>query len=212
MAYHLLTSPILKHKSKSFDDIPKERLIEWSYKLYILMNLAWDYVDTICDCCISMKLSPTKKLVRAIRHLKAEYDRFRSVSMDQTMVDNETEHAQTFEEYVRSDIRKLNFGLEHEISKLDLTKDHKWLVLSVQHALTLMDSVKIYAQWCDKQIASYGVWACDCCLVQTEFLRLFELVPQFAGDCYQPNIKARKLTAKILVNRIMKIPVNQIAQ
>ena len=75
-------------------------------------------------------------------------------------------------------------------------------MIAVQQALTLMDAVKAYARWCDKKIASFGVWVCDCCMVQTEFLKLYPLIPLFAGDCYNPDSQARTLTAQIIVNKL----------
>lgn len=174
------------------------------------MNLSWDYVDTICDVCISLRIQETKPLVRQIRTLKREYDHFRASSMRSDMERNETEHGLRFEEIFIDDFNRMTNGIELEVNKLGLTPDHRMLVVAVQQALTLMDAVKIYARWCDRQIASLGIWVCDCCMVQTEFMKLYDLVPQFAGDCYQPNIEARKLTAGILVNRLKKIDIHEL--
>lgn len=184
--------------------------MEWSFKLFALMNLAWDYIDTVCDVCITMRLEPTKALVRKIRECRKEYDRFRQRVMTSKMEENETDHGLRFEARFKDDFRKLSYGLEHEIGKLDLVADHRHLVLAVQQALTVMDAVKIYARWCDKQIASFDVWVCDCCMVQTEFLKLYSLVPMFAGDCYQPALSARKMTAGILSNRLIQVPLRDL--
>lgn len=174
------------------------------------MNLTWDYVDTICDLCIGMRLEPTKRLVRQIRGLKREYDHFRWCCIDRDMENSETDHGLRIEDSFRDDFGKLLNGIEIEVNKLDLIKSHKSLVIAVQQALTLMDAVKIYARWCDSQIASYDVWVCDCCMVQTEFLKLYPIIPEFAGDCYQPDIEARRLTAGILANRLRSIRLEDI--
>lgn len=109
------------------------------------------------------------------------------------------------EEKLSLDFDRLFNGVEHEVNKLDLTKDHKALVIATQQTLTLMDAVKIFARRCDKKIASYDVWICDCCMVQTEFMKLYPLIPQFAGDCYQPNLSARKLSAGIIANKLQNL-------
>lgn len=208
--YHSIITPPPHERKKTIEDVPEHLLTEWSFKLFALMNLAWDYVDTICDLCISMRLSPTKPLVRKVRELKREYDRFRWQVVDRRMEENETSHGLRFEECFKDDFKRLVNGLEVEVNKLDLTPSHKSLVIAVQQALTLMDAVKIYARWCDSQIASMGIWVCDCCMVQTEFMKLCLIMPEFAGDCYQPDITARKTTAAILVNRLKSVSLIQL--
>ena len=208
--YHSILSYPSRKTKKGIEAVPEELLTEWSYKLFALMNLTWDYVDTICDLCIGMRLEPTKRLVRQISGLKREYDRFRWRCIDRDMENSETDHGLRIEDSFRDDFGKLLNGIEIEVNKLDLIKSHKSLVIAVQQALTLMDAVKIYARWCDSQIASYDVWVCDCCVVQTEFLKLYPIIPEFAGDCYQPDIEARRLTAGILANRLRSIRLEEI--
>lgn len=203
MAFHTIsTPPPAKKRRKGLEAVPDDLLSEWSFKLFALMNLTWDYIDTICDLCAGMRLDATKPLVRQVRELKREYDRTRWRFVSQTLEDNEKDHALRFEERFRDDFRRLTNGLEMEVNKLDLKADHKLLVISVQQALTLMDAVKAYARWCDGRIASFGVWVCDHCMVQTEFLRLYSVIPEFAGDCYRQDLQARKITSGILVNRL----------
>lgn len=208
--YHTILTPPPRRRKKSIEDVPDELLTEWSYKLFALMNLTWDYVETICNLCIGMRLQPTKPLVREVRALKREYDRFRWRSVDSHMESCETDHALRFEDRFRDDFSRLLNGIDLEVAKLDLTADHRMLVIAVQQALTLGDAAKAYARWCDSQMESLGVWVCDCCMVQTEFLRLCELLPQFAGDCYQPGIEARRLTSGILVNRLLAMPLTDL--
>ena len=176
-----------------------------SIRLFALMNLTWDYVDTILDICISLRITETKPLVRRIRELKREYDKFRWPCMSTTSEKDEQETGLEIEEKLSVDFDRLFNGVEHEVNKLDLTKEHKALVIATQQALTLMDAVKIYARRCDKKIASYDVWVCDCCMVQTHFMKLYLLIPQFAGDCYQPNLNARKLSAGIIANKLQDL-------
>lgn len=171
-------------------------------RLYSIMNLTWGYVETILNLSIQMRIEPTKILVRKIRNLKREYDKFRWGHIDESFERKETQIAESFEEAFSSDFDKLFHGLEHEVNKLDLTKDHKLLVIAVQQALTLMDTVKLYAEHCDAVIAGYGVWTSNYCMVQTEFLQLYPLIPQFAGDCYQPDLSTRRVAARILANRL----------
>ena len=185
--------------------MPDEVLVDMSTRLFALMNLTWDYVDTILDLCINLRITETKPLVRIIRNLKREYDKFRWPSMCASHEKDEENLGLEIEEKLSVDFDRLFNGVEHEVNKLDLTKDHKALVIATQQTLTLMDAVKIFARRCDKKIASYDVWICDCCMVQTEFMKLYPLIPQFAGDCYQPNLSARKLSAGIIANKLQNL-------
>ena len=204
--YHALTlSPQTKKRKKTIEAVPDEVLVDMSTRLFALMNLTWDYVDTILDLCINLRITETKPLVRIIRNLKREYDKFRWPSMCASHEKDEENLGLEIEEKLSLDFDRLFNGVEHEVNKLDLTKDHKALVIATQQTLTLMDAVKIFARRCDKKIASYDVWICDCCMVQTEFMKLYPLIPQFAGDCYQPNLSARKLSAGIIANKLQNL-------
>lgn len=187
------------------DSVPEELIFEWGTKLYMLMNLTWSYIDTVIDLCIQQRIPDTKPLVRRIRELRRLYDRFRHKSIDDEHESMETHNAEVFEYKFSADFDRLFNGLDMEVGRLRLKPAHRDLVIAVQQALTLMDAVKVYARQCDAEIQKLGVWTCDCCLVQAEFLQLYPLIPQFAGDCYRPDISARAVTARILANRLSSL-------
>lgn len=208
--YRALTmEPGLMKYKKTIEAVPEEVNLEMSFKLFALMNLAWDYVDTLCDLCIAERFTDTKPLVRRIRELKRDYDKFRWRVMDENSERQEEERGLYIEDELKPDLKKLQYGLENEIAKLDLTSRSYNLVLATQQAMTLIDAALIYARRCDKVIHSYNVWISDCCLVLPQFMALCPIVPMFAGDCYQPNLSARKLSAGIIANRLqaMELPV-----
>ena len=199
MAYHAIRSlpPKGDKRLKTLRDVPLELITEWSYKLFALMNLAWDYIDTICDLCATHKLQSTKKIIRQIHEIKCEYDRFRqrNVSNLDEMEKFEIGHGLRLEEYCETDFAKLFYCLDSETKRQNLNPVYSSLAVAIQQALTLMDAVKLYARWCDERIASFDVWTCDCCMVQTEFLQLYPLVPQLARNIFTPDPGQRKLTA-----------------
>lgn len=190
------------------DAVPEDVLIGWSCRVFTLMNIAWGYVDAVCDICISMGQHKTKKLVRAVRQVRKDYDRFRSKSVDADMERGETDRGEAFEDACSADFDKLFHGLQTEINKLRLDPDQHMLVLGVQQALTVMDAVMEYAGKIDSRLRrDYGFYAPDYCVVPSDFRRLYHLVPQFAGDCYRPGEEARKLTAAILANRMDEVEI-----
>lgn len=200
--FHYSAIPVARWQCVT-EAVPPHILVGWACRLFTLMNLSWQYIDTVCDLCIQMRLRETKPLVRAIRQIRREYDIFRARSIDDESVREETSRSESFEESHDEDFRKLFFGLQNEIGKLGLTPQHRDLVLATQQALTVMDAVRVYARRLDRRLLEeYGLLTPDCCLVQNDFMRLYGLVPQFAGDQYQPNLEARRLTATILANRM----------
>lgn len=190
----------------AIDVVPQELMLEWGVRLYTLMNLAWDHVDTICDLCIQMKVAETKPLVRRIRQLKREYDQFRSRCIDSDFERKETERAEAFVDTFRQDFKLLFNAIDFEVAKLGLEKNRRALVIAVHQALTVMDAVKAYAATCDAEMRKMGLMVKDCSMVQSEFMELYSIVPLFAGDCYS-RLEVRKLTAGILRNRIARIQV-----
>lgn len=189
------------------DEMPEDVMMVWAWKLYTIMNLTWSYIDTILNLCIQQRIKDTKPLVRTIRDIRHRYDQFRQHSIDSEHEAKETYNAEVFEEQFSADFDRLFNGLEMEVNRLDLTPGHRMLVIATQQALTLMDAVKIYARLCDREIKANGIWTCDCALLQDEFLQLYPLIPQFAGDCYRPDLTARQTTARILANRLQSINI-----
>ena len=173
------------------------------------MNLAWDYVDTVCDLCIGMKLEHTKKQVRQIRELKREYDKFRHGIISSKMENNEVDHGLAIEDILHDDFYKMYNAIEMEVNKQKLTKDNKTLVIAVHQAMALIDAAKSYARWCDKEIAKFDVWVCDCCMVQKEFLMLDSIIPKTIGMLYIPNMPSRKLASSIIANKMKGIRLEQ---
>lgn len=186
--------------------VPSVILGGWSNRLAVLENLTWQYVDTIFNICTQMKIRATRPLVAAIRSVKRDYDIFRQAKIDEETIRKETRLTEEFEECYEADFRKLFFGLENEVGKLDLTPDYRSLVIATYQALTTFDAARVFAQRCDRKMRiEYDFHANDECMIQDSFLKLGYLLPQFAGDCYRSNLEVRKLTATILANRVNEI-------
>lgn len=202
MAYHTITIPPPKKRIKSIEEVPDELLYRWSARLFALINLTWDYIDTICDLCILYKPDGTKRLVRQIRELKREYDRFRWGISDSQFEKEESDRAFRFEESFHSDFTRATEAITLECNKIGLNGAEREIFIATQQALTLMDAVKLYAKWCDKKIAEFDVWVCDCCMVQTEFLKLYPIIPEFIRKPQYRYLKCRQTSAQILSNRM----------
>ena len=190
---------------KSAKDIPQRTLSMMGAKLYLLGALTWDYADTVCNIAAQMRIGKTKPLCRAVRELKREYDRFRNRSMRDEALANETELALLFEDICQQHFTKLNYGIAADKSMAGLTKEYEMLIRAVQMAMTVIDTMKLYAAQCDEWIRSQGVEAHS--ILSDHYLSLAILLPEFAGDSYNANAEARKLTARILLKEINQIEI-----
>ncbi len=197
---NLIATP---HKKTSADISDQKKLARMAVKIYLLGSLAWDYADTVCNIAASMRLSQTKKVSRAIRELKHDYDRFRSRSLSNADVDKETELGLLFESLCQNHFNKLVYGLSVDAVP-DLNEDYKMLIKAVYMALTIIDTMILFAKECDDWIQSQGVNAHS--ILADHFHRLSSLLPLFAGDCYGKS-DSRELTSRILLKEIKRIEI-----
>lgn len=201
----LIADPKPKEKQKDITQVPKQLLGRLAIKLYLLINLAWDYTDTVLSICSQMKSKETRDVSRQIKLLRNEYFAFQSNRTDSVYMDAEAQLACNFEECVCEDFDKLFRGLTNDINKLKLPKQEHMLVLAVEQAMTIVDACKLYARYCDRRIEERDVWTADCVMIQPAFLKAAKLIPKFAEPFTAGfTSPTRQLTAQILVNRLHK--------
>lgn len=192
-------------RRKKLDDVPQRELAHISVKIYLVGALVWDYADTVLNIAAQMRIGgATKKLTRAIRELRKDYDYIRSKDLDKAHIEKEWELAELFESLNKEAFKKLCNGLITEIRRdTNLNKDYEVLVEAVQIALTVLDALLLYAAQCDKFIRQY--YPAPHSVLPDHFRRLAILLPEYAGDCYNHHSQARYVTARILLNEINKI-------
>lgn len=197
-------------RRKTIHDVPRNLLVRMSVKTYLLGALAWDYADTVLDIAAQMRIGgPTKKLSRSVRALRADYDRIRAKDLDDDFLKREWQLAETFENINKNHINKLCFGLVNEIHRdTRLDPDYVALVEAVQMAMTILDTMRLFARQCDEQIVKYYPGAPHS-ILPNHFISLSILLPQFAGDCYSHHSQSRQITARILLNEINEIELDE---
>ncbi len=174
-------------------------------KLYMLGSLAWDYADTVCNISAQLGIQETKKLCRAVRELKRDYDRCRNSAVRDADIAKETELGLLFEQVCGEHFAKLNYGTASDKAAAGLGEDSMMLLKAVQMAMAVLDAMALYAGECDRRIreAKPGLHS----IMADHFRRLAILLPHFAGDCAEAGREARKLTARILLNEIKRIDI-----
>lgn len=190
---------------RSLDDVPQVPLLHMSVKMYLIGALVWDYADTVCDIAISMRRHETKRLCRAVRELRLDYDRTRALDLDDDHVEREWRLAELFESINRDNFAKLCAGLRTEIRRdTRLDAENVMLVEAVQMTMTLIDALRLFAAECDGFIRRYYPQSPHS-ILPDHFTRLAVLIPEFAGDCYDAASHSRRVTAGILLKEINQI-------
>lgn len=171
----------------------------------MLGSLAWDYTDTVLIMAKQLRLPDETKIVtRRIRNLKMDFDQIHSKSLSESDIEEERKIAEQFEDFCREHLNKLVFSLNNEKIVADVIRDHKILVNSIQQALTIIDTMKIYAAKCDRWIRDNGVHDANS-ILPIHFIHLSKLLPLLAGDCYNPDSEARRITARILYKELDRV-------
>lgn len=197
----LQSRPPAGRPRKSVDDLPVDEIAGMAGRLFMLMSLAWDYVETVQQIAKVLRASETKPASRRVNELHRIYDQRRSYSLSGYEVNAEKEVALIFEEVCSGHMRKLHRALCNEHP--DLSKDWLDLVEAVDTALTVLMAAILYGKECDATLRSQGV--CGHSIITAEILELAQLLPIFAGDCYMKDSPARTLTTRILLNEVKRI-------
>lgn len=199
-----LSKPSTAFEEKTLDEQFKNECAIKVVKVSMLGNIAWSYTDTVLDMAAHMKIVAVKKVSRLIRQIKRDYEVFRHMALkydDKTFLN---EISDLFEEINSEAFTKLCNGLDIEIGKkADLDAENVYLVKAVQMVMTVLDAMRLYDADCRTWIVSQGV--SDHTFISHHFDQLAVLIPQYAGDCYDPKSESRRITARILYNEVKNI-------
>lgn len=192
-------------KPKTPYDLDENYVTRMMIKMYALGQLAWDYADTCIDISTQMRVREVKKVSRAIRQLKTEYDAFSGKALSMFDKNKLTEIGELFERANGECFSRLCNGLRLEIGRLKLNEDYIYLVQAAQMAMTIVDTMKLYDKHCADWLTNQGCPTSS--IVADHFNRLALLVPQFAGDAYNKDSEARMITSKILYKELLNIEI-----
>ena len=163
--------------------LTQDELLRFGYVPFVIARLVWDYTDTIKDICIQMRLTETKRLSRAVRQLKQEYDRRRMPYIDKEREDNETRNMLVFEDAIEEHSRlffvNLRCAVEREYPELN--PDHRQLIYAVYQCRAMLRACLAYAERQRKRIATKLNWELNS-MLPPQVKALEPLILAFAGD------------------------------
>lgn len=163
--------------------LTQDELLRFGYVPFVIARLVWDYADTIIDICIQMRLTETKRLSRAIRQLKAEYDRMRLPYIDKEHEDNEELNMLVFEdaidEYTRLFFLNLRGQVEREYP--ELAPEYRQLIYAVYQCKAMHRACMAYAEYQRKRVGAKLNWELTS-MLPPQVRALEPLIIAFAGD------------------------------
>lgn len=202
--------PKLQPHQKKITDVPEDILTTIRVRMYAIGALVWDYVDSVLDMAKMLRRPETRKLSRAVRQLRDDYDRHRAKNhADRDYLEREMQWALDFEEYLRKPLREFVKGVkqEQEATYGEVEPEHGYLIMGVQQAMAMVDAIIHYTKGCDRAIARYGVPMGGKTICPPMFRKLATLLPEFAGDMWIAESESRKKAAEQIALELTKIVV-----
>lgn len=192
-------------RQKGIYDIPQKKgLSHRAIKVYLLGALVWDYTETVLDLASQMRINETKKLARAVRTLRDDYDRLQRDSLMTDHLEHIRDLSILFERICRTHLERMCNGIRTDLGRYpDLSAEYRMLLIAVYSALTVLNALTIYGNECDAWIRKHGIHGNS--ILGTQLPRLAILLKEFAGDKYNPHIEACLITARILCNELKQI-------
>lgn len=195
----------LRPRAKTLDDLPEKPRLRMMAVISIVGSLAWDYADTVLDIAVLLRDPRTKKLSRAVRQLRADYESFRRPFLSSSDTERERELGLLFESLCEPHFSRLCWGVAAEKATAGLGGDSMAMVQAVHTAMAVLEAMALYAGECDRWIREQGVSGRS--ILPSHFRGLSILLPEFAGDCYAGDSEARRITVRILLNEINSIEI-----
>jgi hypothetical protein len=165
-----------------FDD---DTLFRISYVPSVIVNVVWDYADTICNQAAAMRISETKQLTRTIRQMQREYEKSRQYGTQRRFREQEDTHTielqdEWFKDYFKELYRDLSEHISYCFPKLNA--DNVEFVVSVYMCIVVLKALSKYVKWADAEIERV-VGKTKRSIMPQNMVILNSLVIEYAGNC-----------------------------
>lgn len=173
-----------RDKQRLREVLSEDAIFSITYVPFVIAEIAWDYADTILDIAVMMRLHETKKLCRAIKDLRIEYNRKRFEVIDDNWRKSETENMIMFQETLSHEYFSKIYGtFKDELMQTypELETNSVMLIASVYCCKTVIAGMMRYCQAQEKIVASILGHEINS-IMPKQMNRLNTLVSEFVGD------------------------------
>lgn len=188
--------------------LSNDALMRFAYVPFVIASLAWDYIDTILVLSAAQKKHETKRLCRAVRQLKSEYDRLRAPYIDKDHQSSEEVNMLVFENGVKDifNLYLVNIAADLKREYPNLDDDSLVFLKAVYQAHIVLLSIYKYV---NKQTSIVEKLLNEHIrdILPSQLRRVDGLVMAFVGDkpISEQFAKEQESYAQILCNRMLKV-------
>ena len=184
LAARALAEKAERDKKRLHEMLSEEAVFSITYVPYVIAEVAWDYADSIIDIATLMRLSETKRLCRAIKELRREYDRERYKIINDTWRKSETDNMIMFQEELKdffsSVHRYVSDGLTEKYGKIDY--DSLLLIGASYACRIVLTALDRFCAAQEKIVTSILGYSIGHQLMPKEIKKLYAVVAEFDGD------------------------------
>lgn len=184
----------------------RDELFRFAYVPFVIAELVWDYADTVILLAKRLRQPATRRLSRAIRDARADYDRQRRRYIDAAHRHNEVENGYVFEEATSRITAQMTLNLRLDIGREypDLGEDSRNLLQAVYQCHITSRALLRYLDRQSQRVAERVGHSIGKMLPPSYYV-MDRLIPEFAGD------KPASPRFAELMNRYIDTFANQIA-
>ena len=177
---------ILRAEQQRRDSIDKaltrDELFRFAYVPFVIAELVWDYADTVLD--MAHRIPEVKKLSRAIRNARAEYDALRRQYINAESREREIENMYVFEDGVKRITKQMLVNIDIDIKSEypELIPESRDLLVAVYQCHVLSRALVTYtdneSRKLERKLKHQRVGR----ILPPPYYVMDKLIPEFVGD------------------------------
>lgn len=191
-----------------FNKILPDTLVVMAVRLYTLVNLMWQYVDTVCDMSAIRRDEKCKKYVRQVRNLYRDYESFRKAHITSEGTESESRRAESVEEYTSERLSNHRKELLSRLNKLDMSDEDKLYYIACHQALSLLEASLMLADMFTGDLKEMVGWVPRRSILQDEVQQLVPLLRKLLPDGWIEWKDIQLRTARHLAKFTYNIQIN----
>lgn len=169
--------------------LTREELFRFAYVPFVIAELVWDYADTVLD--LSHRNPKVKKLSRAIKNARRDYDSLRRQYIDENNRKREIENMYVFEDGVKRITSQMltNIDIDIKSEYPDLMPEYRDLLIAVYQCHVLSRALVKYTNRESVELQKKLNQPVGNVLPPSYFI-MDKLIPEFVGDKpASPNLR-----------------------
>lgn len=173
----------IAHRERIDKMFNREELFRFAYVPFVIAELVWDYADTVIIMAKSLNNPSTRRLSRAIRNARTDYDRLRHQYIDNENRERELENGYVFEDGIKRITNQMLMNIRIDINSEypALNDDSRDLLIAVHQCNIMSKALLLYLDNQSARIAKRVGHSIGKMLPPSYYV-MHKLIPEFIGD------------------------------